>query len=62
MPTIDVYGLGAILDNLLASCPTVCTQLADIRDKALSRKPYERYQSAAEFASALARLSDAIKD
>ncbi len=62
LPTIDVYGLGAILGKLLERCPTASTELADIRDKALSRNPADRYQSAGEFAAALRRVSNASGD
>lgn len=59
-PTIDVYGLGAILAKLLERCPTACNELTAIRDKAHSRNPLDRYQSASEFASAVARAAAAI--
>ena len=53
--------LDELADCADPDCAAVCGELADIRDKALSRNPSDRYQTAAEFASALARLPDAIE-
>ena len=57
LPTIDVFGLGAILNRLLVKCPNCCQALFQIRDKAMSRAPMDRYQTAGELAFALRSLS-----